>query len=40
MSTDYVDDYVTRRLLPNRILIIETSNNNIPEELNDDMLVA
>ncbi|KAK1933478.1 hypothetical protein X943_003833 [Babesia divergens] len=40
MSTDYVDDYVIRRISPNRILIIETSNNNIPEELNDDMLVA
>ncbi|CDR96566.1 hypothetical protein, conserved [Babesia bigemina] len=40
MSTDYVDDFCSRRMPPSKILIIETNNNNIPDELTEDMLEA
>ncbi|EDO07878.1 Alpha/beta hydrolase family protein [Babesia bovis T2Bo] len=40
LSTDYVDDFGNRHLACDKILIIETNNNNIPEDLNEDMRVA
>lgn len=40
MTTDYVAAYGSKRMQHNRILIIETTNNHIPEDLNDDMRVA
>ncbi|GFE52952.1 acid cluster 33 protein, putative [Babesia ovis] len=40
MSTDYVDDLGYRGWTADKILIIETNNNNIPEDLNEDMRTA
>ncbi|ORM41062.1 Maspardin [Babesia sp. Xinjiang] len=40
MSTEYVGDFGLQRMPHSKILIIETNNNNTPEELNEEMRTA